>query len=223
MEKKLTEEQIEQLFAFTRKKYVHYYDLQVELVDHLASSIEDEMKIDSNLSFEAALQKVYARFGIFGFSKVVGERESTLYKNHRRILFQEIKRFFTLPKVALSFLIFFVSLFGARYINSAILWGMVIIYCLYFSVIEIKFLKRSHKIQKKPLLLTQYATYFSVSRFMLVFYFIKDDWTTNINHYIIASIITTVIIIEYAIIEVNNRLKKKAMELYPEAFMIADA
>ena len=65
----LTDQQIEALFAFTKKKYVHHYDVQVELVDHLATSIEEEMEKDTKISFEDALQRVYARFGIFGFAK----------------------------------------------------------------------------------------------------------------------------------------------------------
>ncbi|MFZ1455121.1 MAG: hypothetical protein WAT46_03705 [Saprospiraceae bacterium] len=44
MEKQLTMEQIETLFSFVKSKYVRYIDVQYELVDHLASAIEDEMQ-----------------------------------------------------------------------------------------------------------------------------------------------------------------------------------
>ena len=37
---KLTKEQIQQLYKFTRQHYVEYYDVQTELVDHLANDIE---------------------------------------------------------------------------------------------------------------------------------------------------------------------------------------
>ena len=39
---KLTPQQIEQLYQFTRQHYVEWYDLQTELVDHLANSIETQ-------------------------------------------------------------------------------------------------------------------------------------------------------------------------------------
>ena len=39
---KLTPQQIDQLYLFTRQHYVEYYDLQTELVDHLANAIETE-------------------------------------------------------------------------------------------------------------------------------------------------------------------------------------
>ena len=39
---KLTTEQIDQLYRFTRQHYVEWYDLQTELVDHLANAIEEQ-------------------------------------------------------------------------------------------------------------------------------------------------------------------------------------
>jgi len=41
---KLTESQIEQLFTFTQKHYVDWYDVQTELVDHLANGIEEYLQ-----------------------------------------------------------------------------------------------------------------------------------------------------------------------------------
>ena len=51
----LSKEQIQQLFSFTEKKFVRWYDLQAELVDHLANKIEAEMAADVSLTFERAL------------------------------------------------------------------------------------------------------------------------------------------------------------------------
>lgn len=36
----LTKEQIQSLFTFTKQHFVEWYDLQCELVDHLANDIE---------------------------------------------------------------------------------------------------------------------------------------------------------------------------------------
>jgi hypothetical protein len=49
----LNQEQIEALFRFCEKKSVRYYDLQVELVDHLAERIEEEMKADHHCTHRA--------------------------------------------------------------------------------------------------------------------------------------------------------------------------
>lgn len=53
---KLNAEQVERLYAFTRQHYVEYYDLQTELVDHLANAIEEQWQKNPKLSFDAALQ-----------------------------------------------------------------------------------------------------------------------------------------------------------------------
>jgi hypothetical protein len=48
---KLTAEQIDHVFTFTRQHYVEWYDLQSELVDHLANAIETQWQENPKLSF----------------------------------------------------------------------------------------------------------------------------------------------------------------------------
>lgn len=99
----LTSEQIESLFTFCRKHYVYYYDVQVELVDHLANAIESEMESDPRISFEKALEKVHKSFGIMGFATVVAEKEKMVLKQGRKLFWSTIKEQFTWPKVLLFF------------------------------------------------------------------------------------------------------------------------
>ena len=79
MKQELTSQQIEELFAFCRRHYVHYYDVQLELVDHLANAIEEKMVADKNISFEAALDEVHKSFGYKGFAGVVEAKETALF------------------------------------------------------------------------------------------------------------------------------------------------
>ena len=55
---KLSKDEIEKLFAFTKRKLVHWYDLQVEIVDHLAERIEEEMTLDEINSLNNELPKI---------------------------------------------------------------------------------------------------------------------------------------------------------------------
>ena len=77
---KLSAEQIERLYQFTRQHYVEYYDLQTELVDHLANAIEEQWQKNPKLSFEEALQIEFKKFGVFGFMEVVEKRQVALNK-----------------------------------------------------------------------------------------------------------------------------------------------
>ncbi len=98
----LSKEQIQQLFLFTEKKFVRWYDLQVELVDHLAEKIEAQMEQDATLSFERALGNVYAGFGIFGFAEIVREREKALRKANNKLLWNAVKAEFSWPNLVRS-------------------------------------------------------------------------------------------------------------------------
>jgi len=64
---KLTPNQIQQLYKFTYQHYVEYYDVQTELVDHLANDIEQIWIEQPNLSFEQARDNSFKKFGVFGF------------------------------------------------------------------------------------------------------------------------------------------------------------
>ena len=64
---KISQIQIQNLYTFTRKHYVEYYDLQTELVDHLANDIEAMWKEQPQLSFEEAKTKAFKKFGVFVF------------------------------------------------------------------------------------------------------------------------------------------------------------
>jgi hypothetical protein len=96
---KLSSVQIEKLYAFTRQHYVEYYDLQTELVDHLANAIEAQWEANSKLTFDEALQMEFKKFGVFGFMDVVDKRKSALHSRYNKMVFTELKAFFSIPKI----------------------------------------------------------------------------------------------------------------------------
>ena len=96
---KLTSQQIDRLYQFTRQHYVEWYDLQTELVDHLANSIETQWQENPKISFDDALQVEFKKFGVFGFMTVVEERQVVLGKKYNKLVWQHFKSFFTIPKI----------------------------------------------------------------------------------------------------------------------------
>ncbi|RTY85255.1 hypothetical protein EKL97_01185 [Flavobacterium sp. LS1P28] len=118
---KLTAEQIDQLYLFTRQHYVEYYDLQTELVDHLANAIETEWQQNPKLTFDEVLHKEFRKFGVFGFMDVVESRQVVLGKKYNRIVWSHFKGFFTIPKIILTgFLILAVFYFLKEYYTKEI-------------------------------------------------------------------------------------------------------
>jgi hypothetical protein len=102
MEKKVSAAQIEQLYDFTRRHFVEHYDLQTELADHLANTIEQQWKQNPDISFEKALDAAFKEFGIFGFSDIVEQRRAALTKRYNRFIWKQVKTFFRLPKILLA-------------------------------------------------------------------------------------------------------------------------
>lgn len=98
----LTKENIDHLFDFVKSKYVRYYDVQLELVDHLASAIEEEMNADSNLSFKAGLNKVYSRFPVTGFNNFIQEKTKGLQIFWAKKFFAFALDYFRFPKIILT-------------------------------------------------------------------------------------------------------------------------
>lgn len=98
----LSKEQIERLYRFTREHYVEWYDLQTELVDHLAFAIEEQWAKNPKLSFEEALQVEFKKFGVFGFMDVVEKRQTALGKKYNKIVWHHFKGFFKVPQIILT-------------------------------------------------------------------------------------------------------------------------
>ncbi len=134
--KKVSKEQIDYLFDYTRKKRVRYYEIQLELVDHLASAIEEKWEQQPELSFEKALNETYDSFGIYGFAKIVQEKEQAFIRYWRNkalgILKEQLQFPMVLRTVSLTMLIFSALLYSEspRWITIsllAVMFGMAII------------------------------------------------------------------------------------------------
>ena len=118
---KLTNIQIQELYKFTRKHFVEHYDVQTELVDHLANDIESIWQETPNLSFEEARDKSFKKFGIFGFMDVIEAKQKQMNRRYRKILWRFFKEWFTMPKLAVTLsllmtIFFFLMLPYSKYI-----------------------------------------------------------------------------------------------------------
>lgn len=103
--KTLTDEQVARLFDFCREHSVAYYDMQVELVDHMAAAIEEKMNSRPDISFEKALNEVFVGFGYKGFASVVETRGKQMQAANRRQVWSMFLAYFTWPKAMLTLLI----------------------------------------------------------------------------------------------------------------------
>jgi hypothetical protein len=233
MKQELTPQQIDELFAFCRRHYVHYYDVQLELVDHLANAIEEKMLADKKLSFENALNVVYNGFGYKGFAGVVEAKQNAVYKQWKQMRWQYFKSYFTWPKAALTLLQFAIVLFIHSIFSIDLQKWLLNLspfaFVIYEFVIGRKFYKRNKKAKGK-LLSIQYGNIFPFSSllyFYIIIYFYHmplEHWANNSNSFTalifiqIGFILVMLILLSLAHQSTIRKILHQAETQYPQAF-----
>jgi hypothetical protein len=132
MSRTITTEETKKLFEFCRNHFVNYYDVQIELVDHLASAIEELWKSDADLSFDEALKSTFKKFGIYGFSKIKSQKRKALKRKYNRLLWDYFTEFYRWPKVLMTFVLTF-----ALFILFQMVENSMLIFYAYFSALFI--------------------------------------------------------------------------------------
>ena len=157
----LSDEQVKQLFVFCERHRVVHYDLQVELVDHLANAIEEKMNEKKNISFEAALEQVYAGFGVMGFGAIVSSRLKALDTRYQKMKWKLFLSYFAWPKAAVTACLLFAFMLTGKFLSEELLyWPMYAIsVCLIaFDITSMRSAFLMIKKQKKKLMLTEMGT-----------------------------------------------------------------
>lgn len=143
---KLTQDQIAQLYKFTRAHYVEHYDLQTELVDHLAHGIEQLQNKNPSLSFQEALNQEFKKFGVFGFHDVIKERKNAVGKKYRALLWRFFKEWFQFPKIIKTISATFMIYVALILLNNSEFKPEIILTTLMsFMVISLIYLFRTRK------------------------------------------------------------------------------
>lgn len=227
MKQELTTLQIEKLFEFCSKHFVRFYDLQVELVDHLANAIEEKMDKQKNISFESALEEVHKSFGYKGFAGFVEARASALYQQNKKLRWKLFLEYFTFPKIAFTtFLITCFITIGALVPKNQ-LGNVSAIITVLFILLELIVAYRSRRLFKKVtknllLISSRYSqgffSFFAI-QFLVQYLHFSDINELSILSYSFFSVtIGLMIITNLSYYELCKKLLKVSYEQYPQAF-----
>ena len=226
----ITDEQYESLFAFCRKHYVQYYDVQVELADHLSAAIEERMSNDPKLSFEQALDGVYAGFGIKGFSDIVATREKMVYKQCKKQKWKLFFSYFTVPKIAMTVCIYAVMLLLGKLFTQdfyRIVLLSVLGFCLIvFEIIHSIKASKLFKHQIKPMLYTGERLNFLISSSVMIQITLSSKFSKiielNLFNYFDYVIVSFIFLLMFVSILAHRdfikELYNSAIQKYPKAF-----
>lgn len=222
----LSEDQIKYLFKFCEKHLVYFYEVQRELVDHLANAIEEEMKNDNRLSFDSALEKVYSRFGAMGFAPLVREKTEQVTVRYKKKHRQLLRAQFGWPGI-LGFLLIATSFYSIMTSFETVGWILFILILIGGSLFSFYnqrslsgFLKRSGKQFMSSF------TYFqkSVDSMPLIFFisivikkmdgsYLVIPLSMAIGLYVVLSIVSY---------KLNREIRGNLTEEFPEVFKVAN-
>ncbi len=161
MNRTISTEETNQLFEFCHRHFVYHYDLQVELVDHLASSMEEQWETQPELSFEEALKNTFKKFGIHGFSKIKEQKQKELTRKYNRLIWKYVLEFFSWPKIVMTaaFTLVLATIFkiveNDVWVLVPVFAGLTLFMLYYYFLIFPKKFKSAKVNGKKFLLLEQ--------------------------------------------------------------------
>lgn len=216
----LTKEQIAHLFKFCEKHYVYYYEVQVELVDHLANAIEEKMASTRNLTFEDALNKVYADFGVMGFVPIVQEKQNQVFMTSKAAYWKFIKEQLKWPQILR--VLFFSTLLYQLLLHyetvGIILVGGIIFYGIISNLFNLIRLTRSVKNTGKKFVLLNFSFHFNLA-FPGLYFLMQVMLHLDEVYPLLFSILTGCYIVLFiASDRVTNNIKEKLVREYPEVF-----
>lgn len=224
---KLTQNHIQELYKFTRKHYVEHYDVQTELVDHLANDIEEIWVAQPDLSFIEARELSFKKFGIFGFMDVVDAKQKQLGKKYRTILWKFMKEWFSLPKIVLttSIFLFFYALMSLN-INRSYLSVLMLVLALIDVILASKLSKKAKqrfKENSKKYLLEEMifrvGAFSSILVFSNLFHlssFLRSSDSVFFKVFV-ALLITLAIVYSYiSLVVIPQKAEELLEETYPE-------
>lgn len=225
---KLTDTNITELYKFTRKHFVEHYDVQTELVDHLANDIEAIWEENPNLSFEKARDKSFKKFGVFGFMNVVEEKHKQVGKKYRKVLWALFKEWFKLPKLAttLALIFLFYTILRLPSIGIFFYYTILAIYLVYFFVrCRLLIVKHKRKVKEtgKNWLLEDIIFKLASSNFLILFsnvfnIFQFGDLLQEMQYaFLVAVFLVILLLVGYiTLVLIPNKADELLEEQYPE-------
>lgn len=229
--KSVDEAQIEILYAFTRKHFVEWYDVQTELVDHLANGIEEQWKENPSTSFDDALRNEFKKFGVFGFMEIVEKKTNALSKYYIKEVLQYLKEYFKLPKIIITLFSIWVvfklmQLFQNKDYFVIPLVLIVFGYVIFYATKESLRIKKNFKETGKKWLfeniygqLGGFIHLFNIGIYFPLISNSKAEWSLTSQFIFSFCIVLYVLLIYISIKIVSPKLRDKLSKEHPEYYL----
>jgi hypothetical protein len=185
---KLSAEEINYVFNYIKNIDVKYYELQVELTDHLVLIMEEIWTEDPELTFHQVMFRAERRFGKSP-KKIEQERIQTIVKEKNNKQFKLFMEYLKFPKILFTTVLVFLVCMGSFYLEKRELYIKLLCYILIFlSAFQLINWFRFKKINGKKFLSIETA--FKLNTSVSSFSFLMSMFSSGIsnNSYIILPI-----------------------------------
>lgn len=215
---KLTEEQIRYIENYIKSFGIKYYEVYMEILDHMILDVEAILEENIEISFEDAVLKAKVEgFGKKGFRGMMDERLQLAQKQARKENNKMIKEYFTFPKVVMTVAVFvgfflFLMLFDdprkSYVFSSATVIFIGLFQYFYFN----KFLKiKKLYILKTQMINVGFSLIFSVFQLSNSVLVLGKE-TLDFNHILMRLFMTSVFTFSLISLLVYIEIRKKTIE-----------
>lgn len=99
----LTNEQYQLVKQYCQKSGKYFYDVEIELTDHMVNFIEDRLTQPSD--FDCLFEQIKSEFNKATIHQIIQEKSVTIERQLKRQLTKELFQYLSFPKIALSLLL----------------------------------------------------------------------------------------------------------------------
>ncbi|QES88245.1 hypothetical protein E0W69_006030 [Rhizosphaericola mali] len=96
---------------YCEQQGVIFYDVKLEIVDHIATLIEQQLNENQRLSFDSIFYSTNTDFDKKAITKIIKEKECAIAAKNKRVQLSYLKSFFSFPKVIMTIVYFIFTLF----------------------------------------------------------------------------------------------------------------
>jgi hypothetical protein len=116
----LNKSQLDHISRLIEVKGVNFYDVKMEMTDHIASEVE-ELLDGENIEYMAAVKKVFLRYDRFHFMRIEEEQQKKLQKQVWKQFKKGFLQFFTIPKIIITIALFLIYSILIQYVNYSVI------------------------------------------------------------------------------------------------------
>jgi hypothetical protein len=214
----LTTEQINYIENYIKSVDIKYYEVYMEILDHLILSVEAILLESKTIYFEdAVVQAKVEGFGKKGFRGMMNEKVKLAQKQAARHNNKMIKEYFTFPKMILSLGIFVLYYTFLSFFNNPVKANLISITTIAFiGLFQMFYSWKFRKINKLYLLKTQvlnsmyFMSFFGVH--ITQFYTNLGKETLDFNHVLMRLFMALVFTFTFISLLVFIEVRKKTIE-----------